>query len=264
MMRKNYIKALFIGCIITIVSQTIQSTPTGAPEGRTGSPADGSTCTSCHGGTANPQDNIITSNIPTEGYTPGQTYTITVTLAGASERKGFQVSPQKSDGTVLGTLAAGSNSRVQSNKWITHSSALRSSPAVWTFNWTAPVAGSGAVTFYGAFAVSQANTLTDQLLVAEKATTGITENGVVSKFSLYPNPVVNSTINISYTLKTNANVTTNLVDLTGKTVVVLDNRYILSGKQEFNYQIPDINNGVYFLQLISGDKCLTRRIMINK
>lgn len=52
----------------------------------------------------------------------------------------------------MGTLAAGANNQlVGSNKYVTHVAAS-ASLNTWTFNWTAPVAGTGNVTFYGAFA----------------------------------------------------------------------------------------------------------------
>jgi hypothetical protein len=51
--------------------------PTGAPPSKTGSPGDGSNCTECHGGTPSTVAGWITSNIPVNGYTPGQTYQIT-------------------------------------------------------------------------------------------------------------------------------------------------------------------------------------------
>jgi large repetitive protein len=127
--------------------------PTGAPAGYTGSPFDGKNCTQCHGGTATTSTGWITSNIPAGGYVAGQTYQITATNSITGTGKfGFEVSPQNATGTLLGTLAAGSGSQlVGSNKYVTHSNAS-SSLSSWTFNWTAPSAGTGNVTFYGAFA----------------------------------------------------------------------------------------------------------------
>ena len=76
--------------------------PGAAPAGYTGSPSDGHNCTSCHGGTATTATGILSSNIPMAGYTPGASYTITVTLTGPGA-KGFEVSPQNASGTLLGS-----------------------------------------------------------------------------------------------------------------------------------------------------------------
>ena len=60
---------------------TSNSNGTGSPGGKTGSPMDGQDCRSCHSGTINSGsgNTILTTNIPTSGYTIGNTYTITLT-----------------------------------------------------------------------------------------------------------------------------------------------------------------------------------------
>jgi hypothetical protein len=139
----------------------------GAPAGYTGSPGDGKNCTNCHGGSASTQAGIITSNIPAQGYTAGSSYTITVSLSGTGN-KGFEVSPQNASGTLLGSLTAGSGSKlVGSGKYCTHSSAVGGSSATWNFTWIAPVAGTGNVTFYGAFTITEPVTKLSTLVVNE-------------------------------------------------------------------------------------------------
>lgn len=168
---------LFAACISPVVflvssfSGDDAKYPGGAPAGYTGSPADGKDCKQCHGGSTTPVTDWITSNIPAEGYTPGTTYDITVTVTG-SGKKGFEVSPQNLSGSLLGTLQATSGTKLTgSGKYITQTSSSNSNPATWTFNWTAPVAGTGEVTFYGAFTVSKAVTKTSTLTVQEVAQT---------------------------------------------------------------------------------------------
>lgn len=151
-MRIKYLPWIFFAAAVIVFSSSTNY-PTGAPAGVTGSPGDGSNCTSCHGGTATTTAGKITSNIPASGYIAGQTYQITATnpLTG-SGKMGFEVSPQNAAGTQLGTLVAGSGSKlVDGTKYITHSNA-NTTTNTWTFNWIAPAAGTGAVTFYGAFA----------------------------------------------------------------------------------------------------------------
>ena len=163
---------MFIGALLissTLSTNAIaRSTGAPSPYTYTGSPGDGQNCTSCHGGSATPVTGWITSNIPAHGYTPGSSYTITVTATGTG-RKGFEVSPQSLTGTQLGVLAAGTGSKlVGGTKYVTHSSAGASgSTSTWSFTWIAPVAGTGAVTFYGAIVVGQPNIKLTKLLVNE-------------------------------------------------------------------------------------------------
>jgi len=139
----------------------------GAPAGATGSPGDGHSCTSCHGGTATAVSGYFSTNIPGSGYVAGNTYTITVSFSG-SGGKGFEVSPQNVSGTQLGTLIAGTgNKLVSGSKYCTQSSSVSSTPATWTFTGTAPAAGTGNVTFYGAFAITEGTTHTESITVSE-------------------------------------------------------------------------------------------------
>jgi|GEM_PF-4728041 len=159
---------LFTGIISIMVFDAAfneaNSHTSGAPAVRTGSPGDGgATCKNCHAG-PNPttQAGLITSNIPVAGYTGGQTYTITATITRSGHTKfGFEISPQNISGTQLGTLIVTNTTEMQlvgSGKYITHKSAgvTGTNARTWTFNWTAPVAGTGNVTFYGAFNITNA------------------------------------------------------------------------------------------------------------
>ena len=168
---KKIVLSLFLLFVVfsvfNLLAPNAISNPTGAPAGNTGSPSDATTCAeSCHGGSAVTQAGLITSNIPTAGYTPGTTYTITASISGTGN-KGFQVSAQNTAGTELGSLIAGTGSQIVGIKYITHSSAKSSTAATWTFQWIAPAAGTGSVTFYGAFAITQSTTKKSTLVVNE-------------------------------------------------------------------------------------------------
>jgi len=66
------------------------------------------------------------------------------------------------------TLIAGTgNKLVSGSKYCTQSSSVSSTPATWTFTWTAPAAGTGNVTFYGAFAITEGTTHTESITVSE-------------------------------------------------------------------------------------------------
>ncbi len=168
-MRIKHLPWIIFSASIILFSSYSGMYPNGAPVGVTGSPGDGSNCTSCHGGTATTTVGLITSNIPASGYIAGQTYQITATntLTG-SGKFGFEVSPQNVGGTQLGTLVAGSGSKlVGGSKYVTHSNAT-SSLSTWTFSWIAPVAGTGVVTFYGAFAKNKPGPVTLSTLIVQE------------------------------------------------------------------------------------------------
>lgn len=153
---------VIVAAFITFTTNTqdVHGNRQGAPAGRTGSPGDNSNCTvNCHSGT--PQSNSanaeITSTIPSTGYVPGQTYTITGTVSGSGlVRFGFEISPQNASGVQRGTnvITDATNTQlVGGNKYVTHRQAGTSgtNSRSWSFNWIAPAAGTGAFTFYGAF-----------------------------------------------------------------------------------------------------------------
>ncbi len=171
-MKKSFyllLPALFLTAILLVSFSGNDNSdyPNGAPAGYTGSPGDGQNCVACHNGSASTVAGWITSNIPASGYVAGTTYTMTVTVSG-SGAKGFEVSPQNVTGTLLGTLTPGSGNKLTgSGKYVTHTSASSSNPKVWTFQWTAPVFGTGEVTFYGAFTLNKPVTKLSTLVVQE-------------------------------------------------------------------------------------------------
>ncbi len=159
--------------------------PSGSPAGYTGSPYDAKDCHNCHGGSTAFVDGWITSDIPLEGYTPGASYTMTVTVTGSGE-KGFEVSPHDLSGTLLGTLVAGSgNKLVGSGKYVTQSSGSTANPKVWNFTWTAPAPGTGEVTFWGAFCVNKSTTKTSTLIVAENVLVPLTVNATADPTNVH-------------------------------------------------------------------------------
>ena len=166
-MKKHLLILSVIVTFVMILAGTQNSIGylTGAPASKANDPASGSAnCTGCHNGTATSNAAIayITTNIPATGYVPGTTYTITANVIYAGKtRFGFEVSPQNTTGTQKGTITITdpTNTKVVSTKYVTHTSAgnTGSGSRSWSFNWTAPVAGTGQVGFYGAFIVGNNN-----------------------------------------------------------------------------------------------------------
>ena len=264
---KQIVNAVFLLAIITISSITISiSNPSGAPAQASGGPVEGgSTCAQggCHSGTPTAKANIISSDIPTTGYMAGTTYNITVTVAG-SGAKGFQVSAQKSDGSsYLGTLTAGTGSRIMPTSYVTHSSSKSSSSAVWTFKWKAPAKGTGPVDFYGAFAVTRFTTYTDKYTVQESAKSGILESAANFNLNVYPNPLQEN-INLSFDLQENAAVSAQLISLDGKSSFDLYSSNLASGNHNLNLSKPEgLQAGIYFLQLNLDNKQVVKKVFVD-
>lgn len=181
------------------LSLVLFSYVSGSPGGKTGSPGDGgATCTECHSGTATPQSAWITSNIPSEGYTPGETYQITASGVHQGVVKfGFELTSENLTGNKTGTFNITDATRTHlsnGGKSVTHTStgtAPTGGAASWTVNWTAPA--SGDVFFYGAFNAANGNgnnsgdvIYTSSLSVSEwvlnPAITGITPDHVQPDF----------------------------------------------------------------------------------
>ena len=260
------LKIVFLSVILLFVFVFINhnnavSYTDGSPAGYAGSPGDGKNCVTCHGGGASNITDWITSDIPETGYIAGNTYTITVTVTGLGN-KGFQVSSQNISGVLKGTLIAGTDSKlVGSGKYITQNSASSSNPKTWTFQWTAPVTGTGDVTFYGAFTVSKPVTKLSTLLVHENTNVGINEISI-NEFNIFPNPV-KDIFEVNYHLICNSDVEINLYSIDGKKISSLFKGKQDSGNQSQQFNVKEkITTGIYFVEFIISDKYTVEKIVV--
>ncbi len=232
----------------------------GAPAGNTNSPGDGWNCTHCMGGTATAVTGWITSDIPASGYVPGVTYTITATATGTGN-KGFEISPQDLAGNLIGTLTPGSGNKYAggNTKYITHSSAVNTNPAVWHFQWKAPTVGVGNVTFYGSFAVTKPATKTTTMTVIEN-TVGISERiGLV--WSCYPNPV-HDKIFIKFSSVPEGNIKIDLVSLNGIAGMNLFSTEISTEKQRLEIPVSQ-PAGLYLLRITGEHGTYCKKIIVD-
>jgi hypothetical protein len=127
---------------------------------------EGNYCNSCHGGgnfgASINLELLDVNNEPVTMYNPGQNYTYRITLGHTSgnPQYGFQTTATKvsdqSDINNWGSLPANTHSAIVSNRhYIEHSSRLTSN--VISIPWTAPAANTGAVAFYAAGNIVNAN-----------------------------------------------------------------------------------------------------------
>ena len=157
---KKYLVAASIAAVIVSANlfsyhPDAHSRSSQPPTALTGAPGQ-SNCTNCHSSynvVSNSSSITVTStptNIFSAGYTPGTLYSITYTLAQCN-MGGFEMTALKTGNTAAGTFALTNTTTTSlqtasSKQYVGHKNA--NSTRSWTFNWTAPAAGTGVVTFY--------------------------------------------------------------------------------------------------------------------
>ncbi len=244
----------------------------GPPAGYTGSPFDAKTCGTgggCHFINFKVKPGWITSNVPGTGYIPGFTYTITAKVINPIRNKfGFECSPQSSAGTQLGTLIVtnATETKLASSKYITHTAAGcgGSGSRTWTFNWKAPISGTGNVTFYGAFNASNANgsssgdsIYTSNLLITEDPNVSIADlNAAGMRISLFPNPS-SGKFSIRTPFNDNGSFVVRIVDAAGR--IVSEENSTLSFMEADLSSLP---KGVYYVVMEHGTDIVMEKIVL--
>lgn len=240
---------------------------TGSPGGKTNSPGDGFSCTQCHAGTLNPGNASAVISAPglTNGYTPGQTYTITASISGTTSNKiGFESTIESdANNSKTGTIIITDGTRTKTTNGgnaITHKSAGTSSTGganSWSFDWTAPSAGTGNVTIYSAFNVSNSSSTTggDQIYtqtlnVTENVSTDIREENLEKILSIYPNPVKNI---LSINSVKNINLV-EIINISGQSIKV-----IKSNSNQMRIDFSEFNSGIYFARVYFKDTVITKK-----
>lgn len=285
-MKKSLSLTILFVAAAFIFSQSLFSNRAGAPIARTGSPFDNSgvSCNAggCHTGSPVVQETgWITSTIPGAGYTPGNTYTITATAtSGSLVRFGFEISAQTSTGLQAGTniITDVTNTRLAgaaNPKYVTHTTtgsnaATTPGSKTWSYNWTAPLSGTGTVTFFGAFNCTNNSNSTagdvvhlSSLIVSEDITGSWTSAADESySFDIYPNPA-SEQITLSLIPKQSMKYTAQLVDVNGRAVKYLLTDEVISGSEKtLLLNVEDVEPGIYFLMLRSEESAAAKRIII--
>lgn len=252
-------------CVFTLPG--IQSQPTGAPAAASGGPAEGgATCaqSGCHSGTATSGATFMSTDIPTEGYTPGTQYNITISIPSMG-KKGFMFSAQDSVGNFKGTPVAGTTSKLFSNNtnYVTHITPNTSNPGVWTFKWTAPAAGTGKLNLHGAFAINTSSTRTQVIAVNEKLASGLNELAQQIGLKAYHNST-EQVLNLAFNLNNNQAVKVQLLNLNGQICNTIFDGNMQAGAQTLSAATAAQNAGVYLLEIQLGNKAAYQKVMISK
>ena len=230
---------------------------TGSPGGKTGSPGDnGAMCNDCHTGTPIHEENWITTDIPIDGYVPGQTYTVTATATDETAALfGFEITAEDSEGNKVGNFILVDDVETQftnNMNAVTHTDqgiTPSGNSKTWTVEWAAPEEGFGALTFYAAFnaANGNGNNSGDIIHFSEdeygQSTTSVADQQA-SLVKLYPNPA-NEYLIFEHSEN---EVIFELVNLNGKIV-----RQGKTRDKSMELDISQIPSGVYIFR-VNGEK----------
>lgn len=241
----------------------------GTDAGYTGSPGDSlKNCTFCHGGSAITVEGWITSDVPQEGYTPGQRYTIRArNLYFGHTRFGFSASPQHPDGRLLGSMIITDSLRTKligNDKYITYRAAGVDGvdSNVWVFDWIAPAAGTRDVIFFAAFNSNHDGhkwsdaTYLSTLRLMEKGTTSTNELWMASAH-IFPNPAKNHIqINLPGQLSP---VSVEIYNLRGD-LILRENQYVNCAS--IDLQKTEIRQGIYLLKIGNGSYTVVKKFLV--
>lgn len=248
---------IVILCLILGLTFNLSSSPDGAPSGYANDKASSyKTCaySGCHSGTAIFADTSIakiTSNIPSTGYVPGQTYTFTATVNKPGYvRYGFEASPQDSVGNYKGTMIVTNTTKtkITGTKYITHTQSGNSNSS-WSWNWVAPALGSGQVKMSGALMAANNNGGTSGDSVYKVSTS-------INECFKYPTNLVATPKGTSATITWTKNTCATgykimyhaLGAATWKTITLTDTAqksiYSLTYSTNYEYQIASLNGTV--------------------
>jgi hypothetical protein len=169
MPRQRQIKLMSLIFFVAIISVfllsdmlagSVRGFSSGPPPERTGAPGE-RTCHSCHSG---PDPTGLFTITAPSGYVPGQTYPITIIHSTEDKSRmkwGFELTCLTASNMRAGNLIENESTIVLmgdkefvDRQYIEHNAGSTFEGqffgASWTFNWTAPIADEGTLTFYAA------------------------------------------------------------------------------------------------------------------
>jgi len=227
----------------------------GPIDGVTGAPGEG-TCVQCHSTFPlnSGAGSLVVSGIG-EMYTPGQAYTVSVTLADPdASRWGFELTALNAAGASVGnyTLPAILQQSTTGNRtYVKHTSAgtFPGTPTshTWEFTWNAPAAATGPVTFYVAGnAANNSNTnVGDRIYAASFAFPEFDpqvavgdELPVARLLGNYPNPFNPRTV-IAFSLPREQHVNLDVFTVDGRRVTTLVSGARAAGTHEVTWDGSD-------------------------
>lgn len=245
----------------------VASYSSGPPSGNTGAPGNNTCATSgCHiSFDLNSGSGILSleSTVPQEGFTPGETYTITVKMKESGKSIfGFQsllfgTTSQAGVGTISITDASRTKTLTNvGNAYVmqTKTGSAAADSATWSYDWIAPAKGTGEVTLYGASVAANGNgnrigdyVYTSTLVLEEAAAASLEDLSEIAAANLYPNPVTDL-LSLDLTLEEATPIRWSISDLHGRTWQTGETSTLSSGWNT-QFDLSELPAGLYQLEL---------------
>lgn len=265
-MKKSKVILLPILFIFTsLLFMNLMPRSSGSPGAKSGSPGDGgATCTACHSSTVKVKEGWISTDIPAEGYVPGEIYTITLSAQQSAITKfGFELTAEDASANKVGVFNIDNSSDIKlinSASAVTHTSSGTSASngeKVWTFKWTAPEEATGEVGLYAAINASNANSgtsgddiYTTELILAEQIDNSIEQFLLEGWLKVYPNPAVD-VVKVHMNGLKQQNLAYSIYNIQGK--IVLSNTLAINAKNSILcIDVQDLPIGNYIVHF-EGD-----------
>ena len=254
---------------LVLVAATITTAHNSYTGGYSGAPGKSTCASSCHGGASG---TMVVSGFPTS-YTPGQTYTITITHNGGNKIVNVNATTRLGTTTnVAGSFTAGSNSVLYTGA----DGGIYTSPHLVDaiiFQWTAPAAGSGPVTFYAAgYQASSTSSASGQTtkvsFTATEITSGVEQTFIQPKtFSVlenYPNPF-NPETKIRFSVPKDGFVTLKIYNAIGHHAATLfEGRAVAGVMYVKTFNAFGMSSGTYFVRLESPGHVQVQKLVLTK
>lgn len=103
----------------------------------------------------------------------------------------------------------------------------------------------------------------DPQYFSDAVVSNVSENVKNTSLNVYPNPVVNQA-KISFEINAPEQMEVVLLDMTGKQVLEIANRNFSAGIHTLSFANQNLQNGVYFVNIKSGNQNITKRVVLAK
>jgi len=249
-------------------TQTASTYSTNPPDGNTGAPGQ-TNCTQCHNGNAL-MGSDITHDIPSAGYNAGQSYSITVTSTQSGGTTfGFQITSFDAGNNQVGTFLDNNNIGISGNgAYAEHvgSNTSGTDSKTWTFDWVAPAAGTGDVTFYSSTNATNSNgnssgdvvTLSNSTVSELSITTSITEISPL-KVSVFPQPALASD-ELYLTFSKTGQLKAQIFDIRGKQISSMNSG--VNANTPHVISTVNLSKGIYVIKGSVNDFAFVQKIVI--
>jgi hypothetical protein len=240
-----------------------------ASEGNTGSPGDtdtfNKTCLSCHGSNIQLTNTIMVTDAngsAVTSYSPGETYSVTVTLSstGNPSSYGFQlVSELGNMETINGFANPSSNAKLVtvggSRQYVEQNGPSASNE--FTVEWTAPADDQGTITFYSAGIGANGNSMSSG------------DGGATANFALTPSTTSNNEVSTT-AVNVYPNPSSDFIQIDSEEIknlqIFASNGQLMQSNKELSgneINISNLDNGLYFIQFEADNKFFTSKFVKN-